>query len=126
VGVTGISDLGGAYAQNGRSIHDHERAIEAGRLYTERGIVLTDEDRERRAIIVDLLCNGRAMLGDDAPSRFAPELEALRGLERDGLLVTDGHRVDLSELGRTFARNVAMVFDTYLRDQRQPTFSQTI
>jgi len=126
VGVTGISDLGGAYAQNGKSIAEYTRAIGDGRLYTERGIVLTEDDRRRRAIIVDLLCNGRADLGEDAAATFARELDALRAAEQDGLVLTDGRFVRLTALGRTFARNVAMAFDAYPQRRERRAFSQTI
>lgn len=124
VGITAISDLGGAYAQNGKSLADYARAIEMGRLYTERGILLTDDDRRRRAIIVDILCNGRADLGDEGAS--AAELADLRPLEDDGLAFCDGRFVQLTDLGRTFARNVAMVFDAYLRQGNRPAFSKTV
>jgi oxygen-independent coproporphyrinogen-3 oxidase len=126
VGVSGISDLGGAYAQNGRSLAGYARAIAEGRLYTERGLLLTDDDRQRRTIIVDLLCNGRADLGEDAGARFASELEQLAPLAADGLVLTDGRFVRLTTLGRTFARNVAMVFDAYLGGAERPAFSKTI
>jgi oxygen-independent coproporphyrinogen-3 oxidase len=126
VGVTGISDLGGAYVQNGKSIAEYARAIAEGRLYTERGMVLDDDDRRRRAIIVDLLCNGRADLGEDAATTFGRELSSLRGAQDDGLALTDGRFVELTGLGRTFARNVAMLFDAYLQRGAETAFSRTI
>jgi oxygen-independent coproporphyrinogen-3 oxidase len=128
VGLTGISDLGVAYAQTGRSLVQYEAAIDGDRQFITRGLRLNDDDRRRRAIIIDLLCNEQADLGADAKDAFATELEALAGLAQDGLVQIENDRqLALTELGRTFARNVAMVFDVSLRQPAvRRTFSTTI
>jgi oxygen-independent coproporphyrinogen-3 oxidase len=128
VGVTGISDLGFAYAQAGRSLVAHQNALDRGQQLITRGMWLDEDDRRRRAIIVDLLCNEQADLGADADRAYAPELEALTALAQDGLVVIEeGRRLALTDLGRTFARNVAMVFDVSLREPAvRRTFSTTV
>jgi len=126
-GVSAISDLGFAYAQNHRSLGQHQTAVDKGRLATCRGKWLTDDDQRRRALITQLLCNGRADLGPGGTTYFAAELEALRPLERDGLVSVDGARLALSDVGRRFARNVATIFDVYLRRSgASHTFSRTV
>src|SRR5690606_22553486 len=57
LGVSAISDLGDAYAQNVKSIAAWTRAIESGRLATERGVLLDEDDRLRRGVIRELMCN---------------------------------------------------------------------
>src|SRR5215813_4702716 len=126
-GATGISDVGGAYAQNVRPLPRYYGALAVRRLATERGVVLSADDRERRRIIESLLCNFWVDLGADAGRRFATELGEVAALEREGLVRVRGSEIDVLPLGRIFVRNVAMVFDAYLRAQEtRPAFSQTV
>ncbi|MBZ4333456.1 oxygen-independent coproporphyrinogen III oxidase [Corallococcus interemptor] len=126
LGSTGISDVGGAYAQNVRPLSSYYARVAEGRLATERGVVLTEDDQRRRAVITQLMCNFWTDLGADGGTYFAPELERLRAFEADGLLVRDGTQLELTALGRLFVRNVAMVFDAYLARAAKPRFSRTV
>jgi oxygen-independent coproporphyrinogen-3 oxidase len=110
VGVSGISSLAGAYAQNVKSLAAHEAAIAERRLPVERGLLLDDDDRRRREVITGLMCNGWIDVGDG----FATELDALEPFVRDGVVEVKGTEISLTPLGRMFVRNVAMVFDAYL------------
>ncbi|GMV41709.1 MAG: oxygen-independent coproporphyrinogen III oxidase [Myxococcales bacterium] len=127
-GVTGISDVQGCYAQNVRPLKLYYDAIAAGQPATERGILLTEEDRVRRALITQLMCNFWLDLADfGGVGRFEPEMERLRHLESEGLVVLDGSQVDVTPLGRLFVRVVAMTFDTFLRRRTgTPGFSRTV
>ena len=133
LGATGIGDVGGAFAQNVRPLGSYESALADGRLATQRGLVLTDDDKRRRAVIIDLMCNFSVDLDaivDDAPAYFAHELEDLHALAKDQLVELDGTRVKVLPLGRLFIRNVAMVFDAWLAHaraaQEKRVFSSTI
>ncbi|GHG63109.1 oxygen-independent coproporphyrinogen III oxidase [Comamonas sp. JC664] len=126
IGSTGISDVGGAYAQNVRALPRYYERVSQGRLATERGLALTADDQRRRAVITRLMCNFWVDLGPDAASDFAPELERLRAFEDDGLVTRTGTQLELTPLGRLFVRNVAMVFDTYLAGAERPRFSRTV
>jgi len=127
-GITGISDIQGAYAQNIRPLPQYYRAISGGRFATVRGALLSDDDRRRRAVITDLMCNFWVDLGIDGLDYFQPELEDLLKLEREGLLTVCGPEVELTSVGRVFVRNVAMVFDAYLRraENAPKLFSMTV
>jgi oxygen-independent coproporphyrinogen-3 oxidase len=111
LGASAISHLGHAFAQNSKSLGEYEAALEAGRLATERGMWLSADDRERADVIQSLMCNFRVAVD---PSRFAPELARLRPLAADGLVELDGGTITVTPRGRTFVRNVALVFDAYL------------
>jgi oxygen-independent coproporphyrinogen-3 oxidase len=58
---------------------------------------------------VDLPAVGRG--GDDC---FADEIESLRPLEDEGLLVIDGRRLRVTPEGRPFVRLAAAYFDAYV------------
>ncbi len=126
LGATGISDVGGAYAQNVRALPYYYERVREGRFATERGIRLTEDDRRRRALITQLMCNFWVDLGEQGTRDFAEELERLAPLEDDGLVRREGTQLEVTPLGRLFVRNVAMVFDAYLRRSERPRFSRTV
>jgi oxygen-independent coproporphyrinogen-3 oxidase len=132
-GITGISDVQGCYAQSLKPLARYYRALEAGELPTERGWVLTDDDRLRRQVINQIMCNFYTDLdqvcrqhGTDAGETFAAELGQLREAERQGLLERQGLTLELTPLGRVLVRNVAMAFDRYLGQRPGQGFSKTI
>lgn len=133
LGMTGISEAGGAYLQNHKRVSDYYAAIDQGRLACHRGLVLAPEDELRRTIIHQIMCNLEVDLAALAPGKdFATELEALEPLAADGLVVIESNRIRVSELGRVFVRNIASVFDTYLGGAREngredgPRFSRAV
>ncbi len=136
-GPSAISELRVSYAQSHRDVAGWERAVAEGGLATMRGHRLTRADVERRWIINRIMCHGelRAREYEDAFGRsfggaYAPELAALEPALRDGLVLRDGDgSLHVTPTGRLFVRNVAMVFDAYLPEQRQSgnrMFSQTV
>jgi oxygen-independent coproporphyrinogen III oxidase len=126
-GVSAISDVQGAYAQNVQALRQYYARIDEGRLPTDRGIALDDDDRRRRDLIRELMCNFSADLGADGTTYFARELDVLRAKENEGLFVKCGRRLELTELGRIFVRNVAMIFDARLAAYAGKTrFSRTV
>ncbi|MCH8992534.1 MAG: oxygen-independent coproporphyrinogen III oxidase [Acidobacteria bacterium] len=138
LGTSGISDLGGAYAQNHRRLASYYQAVEAGRLPIERGYRLDDDDRIRRFVITELMCNGTVDLvaagsryGIDGPSYFADELAELSspgGLVDEGMATVTGPGVGVTELGMLFVRRLAAVFDAHTahRTGDRPVFSKTV
>lgn len=117
-GASAISSLPGGYVQNIPDVPAYLRAVDAGGLATARGCSLTTEDRERGQIIESLLCRFSVDLDAIAPHRaFVDELLQLQVLAREGLVEVDGRIVTVSDEGRTVARVVATVFDTYSRDR---------
>jgi len=135
LGSSAISDVGGSYVQDDKDIESWVRAIrEESRLPWKRGFVLREDDVVRRDLIMDLFCNLFVDLeelgnrhGIRPRSYFAPELEKIAAMEKDGLLVWNGKSIELSDVGRYFVRNVCMVFDRYLEPGTGKTVhSQTL
>lgn len=143
-GTTGISDSGGAYWQNHVDIEAWTAAIERGELPVARGVVLDADDAIRRTVINRLMCDGAIDLADvdtacqaeggrDAGAYFATELDELCQEGYADLVRVDRlrRRVEATPLGRLLIRNVAMVFDRYLREAEstagpRPRFSATL
>jgi oxygen-independent coproporphyrinogen III oxidase len=135
-GITSIGDLCSAFAQNVKKLSTFYQAIDAGRLPIEKGYLLDEDDRIRRYVITQLMCNlGLAI--QDVESRFgirfgdyfATEMAELAEPRDHGFVTVDGERIDVTPMGRLFIRNVCMIFDRYLRRKRaddRPVFSRTV
>ncbi|GGA94808.1 oxygen-independent coproporphyrinogen III oxidase [Puia dinghuensis] len=120
LGVSAISDLGMAYAQNDKSLAGYYRAIAEGRLAISRGYRLTAEDMVFKRYILDIACKGYTRL-DPAWTALLQEwtLPRLQELQKDGLVTLNEERVALTEAGRPFLRHVCKAFDlVLLRDER--------
>ena len=96
--------------------------------------VPTTEDRLRRRVIESIMCHGElrfetfeSLFAIDFHEHFAPELISLEQMEKDGLLVMKGDSFTVTPPGRLLLRNIAMVFDEYLRKAEEtPRFSRVI
>lgn len=137
LGISAIGDVRGGYFQNAKKLSDYERAIEAGRLPTMRGVLLEPDDELRRAVIHDLMCNARVELGPveerfgiDFGRYFAEDLARLAEYEAEGMVRIEPDRIVATEVGELFIRNLAMCFDRYWREKHEggdrPVFSRTV
>jgi oxygen-independent coproporphyrinogen-3 oxidase len=138
VGVSAIGDVAGAYAQNQKKLPRYYAAIDQGSLPIERGYRLSADDRIRRYLITQLMCNfhldKRAMearfgiVFDDYFGRELAELAGPDGLIANGFVTGSRDALQVEPLGRLFVRNVAMLFDRYLLDKKQDAaiFSRTV
>ncbi|HTT32186.1 MAG TPA: oxygen-independent coproporphyrinogen III oxidase [Methylomirabilota bacterium] len=136
MGITAISGIQRAYAQNHRDIPSWQKAVEERGLATMRGYQLSDEDILRRAVISRLLCHTVILkdeisreFGVDFDEHFAEELRRFEPFREDGLVLLENGEIRATWLGRIFIRNLAMVFDPYLEKQQlaaKPLFSKTL
>ncbi|MCB1786126.1 MAG: coproporphyrinogen III oxidase, partial [Gammaproteobacteria bacterium] len=134
IGVTSIGMVGDTYAQNVRTLDEYYARIDAGELAVFRGIELSRDDRLRRAVITDLICNFSLDFGQVSAAwdiqfdrYFAAEIKRLEVMADDGLIAFSGDRVDVLPVGRLLIRNICMVFDRYLDADGQTTrFSKVI
>jgi oxygen-independent coproporphyrinogen-3 oxidase len=137
LGVSAISQIGDFYLQNEHALDDYYAALDQRNIPVARGCVLSPEDKLRRYIIMSLICELRLDIGDcnrrfgvDFSSLFNMELQALQGMEEDGLLRVDTDEIRISPRGRPFVRSICMVFDAYLQpiegDPQGGAFSTTV
>lgn len=136
LGITAISQLNSVYAQNVKNTADYYRMIEEGIFPTHVGYRLNEDDKIRRFVITELMCNSRVLkaevtekFGVDFDSYFAESTPKLQEFIDDGLLTLLPDRIQVHEPGRLVIRNIAMAFDKYLeqdRKQKKPLYSQTV
>jgi len=122
LGVSAISRIGRTYSKNPKTLDGYYAALEQGTLPVERGLVLSDDDQLRRAVIMAIMCDGRldaAAFGEAHgvafQEVFAAEWQALAGLEQEGLVRCTPSSFEVTETGWYFVRAIAMVFDRYLQ-----------
>lgn len=136
-GMTSISDIGGAYAQNAHKLKDWQAKVLAGELPVDRGAAMTADDVLRRFVINRVMCLLRLDLREVAQkfgAQARADIEAslqhgVEELEADGLVTFDGDVLKVQPLGQLLVRNVAMLFDAYLpkhAHDKKPTFSRTV
>lgn len=133
-GMSGIGDVCDRFAQNDADLGAWGEAIDAGRLPIVKGHELSDDDRLRRLVILNVMCNlelpwalTERAFGAPADRLLAGELAALPPLVDDGLVTVDDRGLRITEKGRYFVRNVAMIFDAYLAAAGdKPLFSRTV
>ena len=133
-GVSGISQLNGAYAQNVKGLPAYYKRVENDTPAVYRGYRLTDDDRMRRHVIMQLMCHFRLRKADvearydiDFDTTFADAVEALRPMEADGLVTLGTDTIHVRPKGRLLIRNIAMAFDAYLKKSTQrPVYSKTV
>jgi len=137
LGISAIGDVSGALVQNEKKLGRYRRAVEAGVLPVERGLVRSRDDKLRETVIHELMCNFHVDVG--AVERrfdlrfadyFARDLEELRVHEGEGLVRIGPERIEVTEVGQLFVRNLAMCFDRYWREKHaaegRPVFSRTV
>jgi oxygen-independent coproporphyrinogen-3 oxidase len=134
-GMTSISDIGGAYAQNAHKLKDWNARVLAGEIPVERGASMSADDVMRRFAINRVMCLLRLDLREIAaefgpPARAALEADLALGLgelQQDGLVTFDGDVLRVTPLGQLLVRNVAMLFDAYLKKaEGKRQFSRTV
>lgn len=133
-GVSAISKVGPTYAQNVKTLDEYYDILDQDELPVLRGIELTADDLLRRAIIQALMCHFEVSIESiqiahliDFKKYFAEELADLREMEKAGLLKIEDDWISVLPPGRLLVRGIAMVFDRYLRaDRERARYSKVI
>lgn len=119
-GMSSISQNARSFSQNEKTLDGYETAVFAGRTPLVKGLILSDEDRRRREIIMRVMCDLRLdfdaigeKLGVDFEKTYAAELGKLAPLAADGLVEFRAPGLVVTPAGRLFIRNIAMAFDAY-------------
>jgi oxygen-independent coproporphyrinogen-3 oxidase len=135
-GMSAIGYVENGFFQNHSKLDEYKQAVVDGGLAVYRGMKLSHDDLVRQYVIASLMCNFR--LRFDALQRrfdvdynqyFPQQHEKLAPFIEDSFITVTENGLDITPLGRTFVRNIAMTFDAYLdfpQEGKRPTFSRTI
>ena len=134
LGMSGISQFDSVYTQNEKGLERYYQMIDDGNFPIKKVLQLSDEDKLRRAVIMQIMCKGElnySQFLDGNPevfkNKFSDELLQLYELESDGLISLHTNGFTITKPGRLFLRNIAMVFDEYLKQKsHQIAYSKTV
>ncbi|WP_437880526.1 oxygen-independent coproporphyrinogen III oxidase [Pseudomonas sp. LRF_L74] len=133
LGVSAISQVGDLYSQNSSDIGNYQEYLDKDQLPTLRGLACNDDDRVRRAVIQQLICQFHLDFSDierrfalDFRSYFSAIWPRLQQFARDGLISLDERAIDVRPAGRLLVRSLCMLFDHYLEQQNIQRFSRVI
>jgi oxygen-independent coproporphyrinogen-3 oxidase len=133
-GVSAIGKIGPVYSQNVKTLDEYYDVLDRDELPVLRGIELTADDLVRRSIIQALMCHFEVSIESIEIAHlikfseyFAEEIADLRTMEEAGLLKVSDEWISVLPPGRLLVRGIAMVFDRYLRaDRERPRYSKVI
>ena len=127
-GISAIGKVGPTYSQNVKTLDEYYDLLDSGILPVYRGIELNADDLLRRSIIQSLMCHFELSIESieiahliDFRQYFATELDDLDEMVDAGLVRIDDKWITVLPQGRMLVRAISMVFDRYLRADRQRT-----
>jgi len=134
LGMSSIGYIDNTFVQNISRLDAYEKTIETDGLAVFRGMKLSQDDLIRQYLISNLMCNFevsfdvlRDRFGVEYKEYFGDDDPQLQPFIDDGFLIRENDGLRVTQLGRTFVRNIAMTFDAYLKNpERSVTFSRTI
>lgn len=130
LGVSSISDIGCAMAQNEKHVETYEQLINEGKWPIVKGHISDETDLIIRGHILNLMCKYKTQLGELPIEKTIWENngEKFNELQNDGIItLSDDKQIAITPLGRQFIRNVCMVFDrNLLWEEGTQKFSLTV
>jgi len=135
LGISSIGMLTSLYVQNQKTLEEYYKALDNNELPIMRGVELTADDRLRREVIVELMCNFvlhkariEAKYGITFDDYFADALHQLEPFQADNLVQLHPDKITVTEPGRLLIRNIVLHFDAYLQSKegKKPQFSRTV
>lgn len=133
-GISAISMLNNLYWQNIKTLPEYYRRLTDSRLPVERGLQLNQDDKIRRYVIMQLMCNFALDFSElkkqfqiDFHSYFQTLIHELKMLETKDLLKLENNSLIVLPRGQLLIRNIALLFDAYLKNKEDyQLFSRTI
>ncbi|GAA6134352.1 oxygen-independent coproporphyrinogen III oxidase [Oceaniserpentilla sp. 4NH20-0058] len=134
LGVSSISQIGDAYFQNSADIDEYMNSITDATLPIKRGVILTEEDDLRRAVIKQLICHFNLDFKDiesrfkiQFKQHFKEELHSLTPYIEDGLISLNEDSIQVTDKGGLLIRNICMAFDEYIsHPEHKVSYSKVI
>ena len=133
MGPSAISNIGNVYHQNHKNLNQWTQSISEGHFAMSKGIKCTSDDLLRRWVIHTLMSEFKLIWSDfeakwkiDGKAYFRNEIEALNAEVEYGTVLITNDKIEISEIGKRFIRNLVMPFDRYLTNISKSKFSQTV
>ncbi|MBC3764505.1 oxygen-independent coproporphyrinogen III oxidase [Neptunicella marina] len=126
LGVSSISAVGPSYSQNVKTLAEYYQLIADQGHALERGVTLTQDDKIRRWVISQLMCNFqlntdifRQHFALEFAEYFSDELKSLSEFIQDDLITVSEKGIVVEPQAKLLIRSICMKFDTYRQQQQE-------
>jgi oxygen-independent coproporphyrinogen-3 oxidase len=130
LGVSAISSNDNTYIQNNRDLETYQQQVDNGHLPIEKGHLLKIEEQETGKQIRNILCQYETSWDDTfLDSTSGSQIKSdLIDLENDGLIKQRRNGLTVTDMGKSYLRNICLVFDNKYRANKpdSPLFSKSI
>jgi oxygen-independent coproporphyrinogen-3 oxidase len=134
IGLTSIGETEDAYIQNYKDLKNYEKAIDEGHLATFRGIILNEEDKIRKRIIMEMMANFSFDIkrfekdtNINFFEKFKNEVKELQEFVDAGLVTINDEKIEVNKTGAMLIRNIVLPFDEYFKKMKnKKAFSKTV
>lgn len=118
LGVSSISESKTCFHQNEKVLNVYKEKVKNDGIPSFRGHVHTEEDLYHRGLILELMTNFELKIPEQLLSNIQ---EHLAPLQEDGLCSITNGKLEVTELGRPFIRNICMTLDKRMLDNKPET-----
>ena len=132
LGLSSIGQVADSFSQNEKNLEKYYKAIESGQLPIVKGLIINQDDKIRRDLIMELICHFEVNISNlekrysiNFKKYFAGSLEKLAEMQNDGLVELKEGSIKVMDKGKLLVRNICMLFDSYL-EVSDGSFSKTI
>ena len=134
IGLTSIGEVDGAYMQNYKELKSYEKAIDEGKLPIFRGVILSEEDKIRKYVIMEMMANFsfdikrfEEKFNLNFFEKFKDEIKELQEFVDEGLVEITPEKISINKTGSLLIRNIVLPFDEYFKKMaNQKVFSKSI
>ena len=117
LGSSAISDAKYAYAQNAKKVEDYSLSISRRVLAIAKGHIQTEQDLQLKKHILEVACQGQITSEDLFHLKEESIIKALDTFCDEGILERTETKLQVTETGRAFIRNICSAFDLRQRNQ---------
>jgi oxygen-independent coproporphyrinogen-3 oxidase len=117
LGCSAISDSWGAFSQNIKDVETYIEKINSNLFPIQKGHILTTYDLKIKKLIIDIMCKDEFKIDNS----FEFNHESFMELLKDNLIDINSNTVVITPLGKSFLRNIALVFDKRFWDSNPTT-----
>jgi len=134
IGLTSIGEFDDGYFQNYKDLKNYERVVDEGKLPVFRGVVLSEEDKIRKYIIMEMMANFsfdikrfEEKFNINFFEKFEDELKELQEFVDEGVVEITPEKIEVNKTGTLLIRNIVLPFDEYFKKMaNQKVFSKSI
>ena len=128
LGVSAISDSFTAFAQNEKTVEAYVSKINASEFAHFKGHVLSEDELKIRRYIASLMCHFETHWEDDPFLDLLIEDRKMlwNELIADGLVILQQGKIEVTDQGKGFVRNVCMTLDPLHLPTPDAIFSMTV